>query len=67
MRTNLFSRVLQHPYTLNIGKKYKLKKATEVEKFFDLIIQPQFKGRDRASTESKNIRRWLEYFGLLTK
>jgi len=67
MRTFLFSQVLQHPYTLNIGNIFKNDKAKDVEQLFDLIIKPQFKGRDAASTESKNIRRWLEYFGLLNK
>lgn len=67
MRTYLFSIVLQHPYTLNLGKIFQHGTAKGVEQLFDLIIKPQFKGRDEASTESKNIRRWLAYFGLLNK
>jgi hypothetical protein len=63
--TPLFAIVLQHPITLNLGKNLKLSAAKDIEKAFDKIIKPSYVGRQETSTESINIRRWLQYFRLL--
>jgi len=65
LRTPLFAQVVQHPETRNIGRNLRLRTAKQVEAVFDDIIKPHFSGRKETSTESVNIRRWLEYFGLL--
>lgn len=65
LKTDLFAIVLQHPLTLNLGRSYIRKRVKDVEKVFDRIIKPSYVGREQTSTESKNIRRWLQYFGLL--
>lgn len=67
LRTPLFAKVLQHPITLNLGRTggVKVTSAKEVERAFDSVIKPHFSGRVETSTESVNIRRWLQYFRLL--
>ncbi|MEM2506510.1 MAG: hypothetical protein QXF61_05650 [Nitrososphaeria archaeon] len=60
-----FAQVLQDPITLNMGRSIRPKTSAEVEKAFDRIIKPSYAGRHETSTESRNIRRWLQYFRLL--
>jgi hypothetical protein len=62
-----FAQVLQNPITLNIGRAIRPKTTVDVEKAFDRIIKPSFIGRQETSTESRNIRRWLQYFRLLVE
>ena len=68
LTTPFLATIIQNPITLNLGRKgLSFTLNPQVENAFDRVIKPHFVSREDRSTESKNIRRWFEYFNLLYK